>query len=231
VHCVTKWTVSRRIISTPHESIQSIFLAVTICPCNVSTVSRSLQRLGPTGTDAMTRVQLQKPNMETKYTLIMRDNGSVVQLMEDGPVPPVVPGVFLVLGFTFGLSLNLVTACTIMMSPVLRRVSFNRIVLHLCVSCALDCTLNLLAAVGFVVVTRKYRKVLTKRRCEDDETSHRHETLRTRARHWSPSGLRQGSVAVSCEHIHETAASVESWYIFGQISNCWFLKKDSAPRR
>jgi hypothetical protein len=147
--------------------MQSTFLTVTICLCNVSTDSRSLQGLGPTGNDAMTRVQLQKPNMETKYTLIMRDNGSVVQLMEDGPVPPVVPGVFLVLGFTFGLSLNLVTACTIMMSPVLRRVSFNRILLHLCVCCALDCILNLLAAVGFVVVTRKYRRVLTKRRCED----------------------------------------------------------------
>ncbi|XP_023711650.1 uncharacterized protein LOC111866695 [Cryptotermes secundus] len=91
--------------------------------------------------------------METKYTLIVKNNGSVVQLVEDGPVPPVVPGVFLVLDFTLGLCLNLVIVFTIIMCPALRRLSFNSILLHLCVSCALDCILNLLGAVGFVAVT------------------------------------------------------------------------------
>jgi hypothetical protein len=100
----------------------------------------------------------QKSNMETKYTLIMRDNGSVVQLVEDGPVPPVVPGLFLVLDFTLGLSLNLVVVFTIITCPALRRVSFNRVLLHLCVGCALDCVLNLVAAVGFIAVTRKYHR-------------------------------------------------------------------------
>jgi hypothetical protein len=97
--------------------------------------------------------------METKYTLIVKNNGSVVQLVEDGPIPPVVPGVFLVLDFTLGLCLNLVIVFTIIMCPALRRRSFNRILLHLCVSCALDCILNLLAAVGFIAVTRKYHTV------------------------------------------------------------------------
>ena len=94
--------------------------------------------------------------MEKKFTIILKNNASVIQLVQDGPVPPVVPGLFLVLDFSLGLCLNLLLVITIATCPVLRRLSFNRILLHLCVICALDCILNLLAAVAFIIVTRKW---------------------------------------------------------------------------
>jgi hypothetical protein len=93
--------------------------------------------------------------MEKKYTLIMKNNGSVVQLVQDGPVPPVIPGLFLVLDFSLGLCLNLILVITVITCPALRRPLFNRILLHLCAICALECVLNLLAAVGFIAVARK----------------------------------------------------------------------------
>ena len=94
--------------------------------------------------------------MEKKFTIILKNNGSVIQLVQDGPVSPVVPGLFLVLDFSLGLCLNLLLVITVATCPVLRRLSFNRILLNLCVICALDCVLNLLAAVAFIIVTRKY---------------------------------------------------------------------------
>ena len=93
--------------------------------------------------------------MEKKFTIILKNNASVIQLVQDGPVPPVVPGLFLVLDFSLGLCFNLLLVITVATCPVLRRLSFNRILLHLCAICALDCFLNVLAAVAFVTVTRK----------------------------------------------------------------------------
>lgn len=93
--------------------------------------------------------------MEKKFTIILKNNASVIQLVQDGPIPPVVPGLFLVLDFSLGLCFNLLLVITIATCPVLRRLTFNRILLHLCVICALDCILNLLAAVAFIIVTRK----------------------------------------------------------------------------
>lgn len=94
--------------------------------------------------------------MEKKFIIILKNNASVIQLVQDGPVPPVVPGLFLVLDFSLGLCLNLLLVITVATCPVLRRLSFNRILLHLCVICALDCILNMLAAVAFIIVTRKW---------------------------------------------------------------------------
>lgn len=94
--------------------------------------------------------------MEKKFTIILKNNASLIQLVQDGPVPPVVPGLFLVLDFSLGLCLNLLLVITVATCPVLRRLSFNRILLHLCVICALDCILNLLAALAFIIVTRKW---------------------------------------------------------------------------
>jgi len=93
--------------------------------------------------------------MEKKFTIILKNNASVIQLVQDGPVPPVVPGLFLVLDFSLGLCLNLLLVITVATCPVLRRLTFNRILLHLCVICSLDCIFNLLAAVAFIIVTRK----------------------------------------------------------------------------
>jgi hypothetical protein len=93
--------------------------------------------------------------MEAKYTLIMRNNASIVQLVQDGPVPPVVPGLFLVLDFSLGLCLNLVLVITIVTCPELRSLFFNRVLLHLCTVCTLESVLNLLAAIVFITLTRE----------------------------------------------------------------------------
>ncbi|XP_069681114.1 uncharacterized protein [Periplaneta americana] len=90
--------------------------------------------------------------MAKTYTMTISQEG-LIHLVEDGPIPPVVPGVFLVLNFSLGLCLNLVLVFTVITSPVLRRLSFNRILLHLCIACSLECFLNVTAAVAFLAVT------------------------------------------------------------------------------
>jgi hypothetical protein len=43
------------------------------------------------------------------------------------------------------------------------------------------------------------------------------------------SGVEQGNVAGSCEHDNEPSGSIKGGQLLDQLSDCWLLKKDSAP--
>ncbi|PSN48853.1 hypothetical protein C0J52_17018 [Blattella germanica] len=95
---------------------------------------------------------------DKKYTVILKNNGTLIYLLEDGPVPPTVPGAFLALDFAIGLCLNVLLIFTVLTCPILRRLAFNLVLLQLCIACALDCFLNIAAAVAFIYVTQGWEK-------------------------------------------------------------------------